>query len=66
MTSAESGGSDPVTSDSPELAFTARALKDRGLITMSRKNGGWQAEITDVGRFYLEHESSRPPRASPS
>lgn len=49
------GGTDPVTSDSPELAVTARALRDRGLVTMPRKKGKWQAEITDAGRFYLEH-----------
>ncbi|MEE1728521.1 PE-PGRS family protein [Streptomyces sp. BE282] len=49
------GGTDPVTSDSPELAVTARALRDRGLVTMPRKKGRWQAEITDAGRFYLEH-----------
>ncbi|MFE3737833.1 hypothetical protein [Streptomyces sp. NPDC059134] len=49
------GATAPVTSDSPELAVTARALRDRGLVTMPRKNGRWQAEITDAGRFYLEH-----------
>ncbi|MEU5578712.1 PE-PGRS family protein [Streptomyces huasconensis] len=48
-------GTDPVTSDSPELAVTARALKGRGLVTMPRKKGKWEAEITDAGRFYLEH-----------
>ncbi|MFI2351014.1 PE-PGRS family protein [Streptomyces sp. NPDC019443] len=46
---------EPVTSDSPELAVTARALKGRGLITMPKQAGKWQAEITDAGRFYLEH-----------
>jgi hypothetical protein len=29
-------GTDPVTSDSPELAITARAVRGRGLITMPR------------------------------
>lgn len=48
-------GTDPVTSESPELAITARALKGRGLITMPKHGGRWQAEITDAGRFYLEH-----------
>ncbi|WP_238431351.1 PE-PGRS family protein [Streptomyces cavernae] len=57
-------GTDPVTSDSPELAITARALKDRGLITMPRKNGRWQAEITDAGCFYLEH-GHHPDRPEP-
>ncbi len=58
-------GSDPVTSDSPELAITARALRDRGLITMPRKSGRWQAEITDAGRFYLEH-GHHPDRPEPA
>ncbi|MFF3271696.1 PE-PGRS family protein [Streptomyces chrestomyceticus] len=58
-------GTEPVTSDSPELAATARALKGRGLITMPRKDGKWQAQITDTGRFYLEHghHPDRPERA---
>ncbi|WP_257134520.1 PE-PGRS family protein [Streptomyces sp. ms115] len=67
-------GTDPVTSDSPELAVTARALRDRGLVTMPRKRGRWQAEITDAGRFYLEHGhhpdrpelAPRKPRAAAS
>ncbi|MFE4828014.1 PE-PGRS family protein [Streptomyces sp. NPDC056672] len=58
-------GTDPVTSDSPELALTARALKERRLITMPKQGGTWQAEITDAGRFYLEHghHPDRPERA---
>jgi hypothetical protein len=48
-------GADPATSDSPEFALTARALKERRLIAMPKQNGKWQAEITDAGRFYLEH-----------
>ncbi len=31
------------------------ALRDRGLVTVSRRGGGWQAEVTEAGRFYLEH-----------
>ncbi|MGW1718860.1 PE-PGRS family protein [Streptomyces sp. NPDC002156] len=58
------GGSDPVTSDSPELALTARALKERRLITMPKQGGKWQAEITDAGRFYLEH-GHHPDRPEP-
>ncbi|MFF9320237.1 PE-PGRS family protein [Streptomyces sp. NPDC014735] len=55
-------GTDPVISESPELAHTARALKERGLITMPKHGGKWQAEITDDGRFYLEngHHPDRP------
>ncbi|MGW0702099.1 PE-PGRS family protein [Streptomyces sp. NPDC002867] len=58
-------GTDPVTSASPELAHTARALKSRGLITMPRHGGKWQAEITDDGRFYLEH-GHHPDRPEPT
>ncbi|MEU9982638.1 PE-PGRS family protein [Streptomyces sp. NPDC050856] len=57
-------GTDPVTSASPELAHTARALKGRGLITMPRHGGKWQAEITDDGRSYLEH-GHHPDRPEP-
>ncbi|MEU8890416.1 hypothetical protein [Streptomyces sp. NPDC048442] len=55
-------GSTPVTSDNPELAVTARALKARGLITMPRQGGKWQAQIAEAGRFYLEngHHPDRP------
>ncbi|MEU5343654.1 PE-PGRS family protein [Streptomyces sp. NPDC020766] len=58
-------GSDPVTSESPELALTARALKERRLITMPKQSGKWQAEITDAGRFYLEH-GHHPDRPEPA
>ncbi|MFH0243129.1 PE-PGRS family protein [Streptomyces sp. HK10] len=57
-------GTDPVTSDSPELALTARALKERGLIVMPKDGKRWRAEITDAGRFYLRHghHPDKPPR----
>ncbi|MFD5913574.1 PE-PGRS family protein [Streptomyces massasporeus] len=58
-------GTDPVTSDSPELALTARALKERRLITMPKQGGKWRAEITDAGRFYLEH-GHHPDRPEPA
>lgn len=58
-------GTDPVTSASPELAITARALKSRGLTTMPKHAGKWQAEITDEGRFYLEH-GHHPDRPEPA
>ncbi|MDI3402864.1 PE-PGRS family protein [Streptomyces cavernicola] len=58
-------GTDPVTSASPELALTARALKERGLITMPKHSGKWRAEITDDGRFYLEH-GHHPDRPEPT
>ncbi|MDI5965673.1 hypothetical protein [Streptantibioticus silvisoli] len=47
-------GSDPVTSDNSDLALTAHALKERGLIAMPKAGGKrWLAEITDAGTFYL-------------
>jgi len=58
-------GTNPVTSDSPEFALTARALKERHLITMPKQDGKWQAEITDAGRFYLEH-GHHPDRPEPA
>ncbi|WP_405614384.1 hypothetical protein OG292_16660 [Streptomyces sp. NBC_01511] len=58
-------GTDPVTSDSPELAPTVRALKERRLVTMPRQGGKWQAEITDAGRFFLEH-GHHPDRPEPA
>ncbi|MFF0624579.1 hypothetical protein [Streptomyces sp. NPDC004296] len=54
-----------MTSDSPEFALTARALKERHLITMPKQDGKWQAEITDAGRFYLEH-GHHPDRPEPA
>lgn len=58
-------GTVPVTSDSPELALTARALKERRLITMPKQGGKWRVEITDAGRFYLEH-GHHPDRPEPA
>ncbi|WP_160049952.1 hypothetical protein [Nocardiopsis sp. FR4] len=34
---------------------SAYALRDRGLVTAGRKQGRWQAHVTDAGRFYLKH-----------
>ncbi|GGZ13433.1 hypothetical protein GCM10010387_01830 [Streptomyces inusitatus] len=58
-------GVEPVTSDSPELALTARALKERGHIAMPKEGGRWRAEITEVGRFYLQH-GHHPDRPDPA
>jgi excisionase family DNA binding protein len=38
----------------------AVALRNRRLVEVSRKGGGWQAEPTDAGRFYVEHGHHRP------
>lgn len=48
-------GHEPVTAKTPELANTVYALRGRGLVTTPRKDGIWHAEITDAGRFYLQH-----------
>lgn len=34
---------------------TAVALMSRGLVTVDRRSGRWSADITEVGRHYLEH-----------
>lgn len=48
-------GNDPVSEKNPELANTVYALRGRGLVATPRRYGIWTAEITDAGRFYLEH-----------
>ncbi|PYC77360.1 PE-PGRS family protein [Streptomyces tateyamensis] len=59
------GDGSPVTSGESELAHSARALKERGLISMPKAVGvKWRAEITDAGRFYLEH-GHHPDRPAP-
>lgn len=38
------------------------ALRDRGLVTVSRQGGGWQTQVTEAGQFYLErgHHPEHP------
>ena len=36
--------------------ISARALSNRGLITVRRRDGRWSAKLTDTGRFYLENQ----------
>ncbi len=36
--------------------ISARALSNRGLITVRRRNGKWSAKLTDTDRFYLENQ----------
>ena len=47
---------------------TVRALADRRLVTVRRGRAGWSAEITEVGRYYLEHGEfpARPPAKTPT
>lgn len=45
---------------------TARALANRGLLRVSRRGGVWSAELTDLGRAWLEagkNGSAEPPTA---
>lgn len=50
------GAGDDLGSDEQmRLRITARALQSRGLVTVSKSTGQWQATITADGRFYLEH-----------
>jgi hypothetical protein len=48
-------GDDLGDPESMALRHSGRALQGRGLVTISRRGGGWQAAITEDGRFYLEH-----------
>ncbi|WP_370113526.1 hypothetical protein [Streptacidiphilus sp. MAP12-33] len=43
---------------------TGYALRNRGLITVDRRGGRWVPEMTDAGRFYLEH-GRHPDHPSP-
>jgi hypothetical protein len=39
---------------------TTYALNDRGLVTVDRRRNSWSAQVTDDGRYYLEHRQYRP------
>ncbi|WP_413247827.1 hypothetical protein [Sinomonas flava] len=39
---------------------TTYALEDRGLVTVDRRRKSWSAQVTDDGRYYLEHRQYRP------
>ncbi|WP_157431161.1 hypothetical protein [Actinomadura macra] len=47
-----------------ELATTVYALRNRGLVKTPRRDGVWQVEITEAGRFYLQH-GHHPDRPEP-
>lgn len=49
------GGNDLSDPDAMHLRQSARALQHRGLLSISKKNGVWRAQLTDVGQFYLDH-----------
>lgn len=53
----------------PEMKLSAAALKSRGLVRVRRPAGRWTAELTDLGRYYVEHggyppEPKKPDKAS--
>jgi hypothetical protein len=49
------------------MATTVYALRNRGLVSTPQRGGIWIAEITDAGRFYLEHGyHPEKPQAAPA
>ncbi|MFE6530140.1 hypothetical protein ACFVMA_14495 [Streptomyces rochei] len=54
-------GKDPSAQD-PGMRRSTYALRDRGLVTVSRQGGGWQTQVTEAGQFYLErgHHPEHP------
>ncbi|WP_419197627.1 hypothetical protein [Microbispora hainanensis] len=57
-------GADPVTAKDSGLAVTVYALRGRGLVITPRRAGVWHAEITEAGKFYLDH-GYHPDRPDP-
>lgn len=65
---AAGGSQDPPR---PEMKQSAAALASRGLVKVRRPGGRWTAELTDAGRYYVEHgrypgEPERDERPPPS
>jgi hypothetical protein len=58
-------GTEPVTSAEYALATTVYALRSRKLVRTVRRSGGWIAEVTDDGRYFLEHGHRRPADEAP-
>lgn len=48
------------------LRITARALQSRGLVRVHKQKKLWRAEVTDEGRYYLEHGHKRSDSGGPS
>ena len=63
---AAGGSQDPPR---PEMKLSAAALAARGLVKVRRPGGKWTAELTETGRYYVEHgryageveQAERPP-----
>lgn len=48
--------------------ISAVALHTRGFVNLDKRRGRWSIEITDAGKFYLEHgfhPKARPPKPAP-
>jgi hypothetical protein len=46
----------PVTAEETQLVASLRAMRRRGYVSIPGGRGGWlRAQVTDAGRFYLEH-----------
>lgn len=59
---AAGGSQDP---PEPEMKLSAAALKTRGLVKVRRSGGKWTAELTEAGRYYVEH-GGYPPKPGPA
>ena len=45
---------------------TGYALRDRGLVYISKRGGRWSATITEAGTYYLEHGDYPAPKEAPA
>lgn len=67
---AAGGSQDPLR---PEMKLSAAALAARGLVKVRRPGGKWTVELTETGRYYVEHgrypgeaeKAKRPPAPRP-
>ncbi|MFD9122296.1 hypothetical protein [Streptomyces bottropensis] len=60
-------GEKPVTSDDSGLTTTVYALRDQGLVAMTRADGRWSAAPTEAGRRHLARtDASLAPRSNAS
>lgn len=53
--------------DDYSYKHTTYALADRGLVSVDRRRRHWSTDVTDAGRYYLQHRQYRPepePRGS--
>lgn len=50
----------------PDMKLSAAALKSRGLAKVTRLQGKWTCELTDLGKYYLEHGAYPPEPEKPA